>query len=148
MTYSGRFLLSLVAATALAGCAEESIDPAPQDRTSATTSPASGQDVSPAQAVVDEFYTALGRRDCFTMRTLSALSYQQDDVYWADGCIDELQAIVGETYAYKVVGGLVDGQEADFRVERELPDGSSVVDEVALIAVSGWQVESRTPVGG
>ncbi len=106
-------------------------------------------EAEPAQVTVDAYYTALSQRDCFTMRTLSSLATQQDDAYWADGCIDELQATVGDDRSYTVLDGILDGQEAVFRVQRPLPDGTPLTEEVVLIAVSGtWQVESRTDVSG
>lgn len=139
--------VALAALTAaVGGCSQENDgDPT----ASPSTAAASGiglpdQDLGPAQDVVEDLYDAIGKRDCFTMRTLSALAYQQDDIYWADGCIDELQLSVGDTYDYTVLSGQVEGQEAVFRVQRPLPDGEPLVEEVVLIAVGGWQVVSRT----
>ncbi len=148
--------LRLLAAAALvigagAGCAQENDRPAPETPATTATSIETGTvdpEATPAQDVVDGFYTALGQRDCFTMRTLAALSYQQDDDYWADGCIDELQETVGDAFAYTVLDGRVDGQEAVFHVQRDLPDGTTAADEVVLIDVAGWQVESRSPYDG
>lgn len=142
--------LAALGALSLSGCSSD--DPRPTSSAEGTTAPATAAattplapEAEPVGAVVDQFYGALGMRDCFTMRVLAALSYQQDDDYWADGCIDELQEQVGDTYAYTILDGSLDGQESVFHVQRTLPDESTAVDTVVLIDVSGgWAVESRT----
>ncbi len=152
-------LLSLVLTAALlggcsspAGDTEDAAAPATTDSTAATPThrhrgPA-GQvtlEAAPAALVVEQLYDALGLRDCYTMRTLATPSLQQDDDYWADGCIDELQLTVGDDYSYSLLDGSVDGREAVFHVQRPLPDGTQLTEEVVLIAVAGgWMVESRT----
>lgn len=136
----------------LGGCSdddESSQAAAPSPTAGAATGEVTTE-AEPAAAVVQQYYDALVTRDCTTMRTLSALSAQQDDEYWADGCIEELQESLGDDPSaivdYAVLDGTVDGQESVFHVERPLPDGTPLTETVVLIAVSGaWAVESRTP---
>lgn len=140
---------------ALAGCSSEDDDKPDAAASSDTpTETVSTGVVMPgaeaADLVVVQYYDALVRRDCTTMRMLSIVGVQQDNEYWADGCIEELQESLGDDpttiVEYAVLDGTVDGQEAVFHVERPLPDGSQLTERVVLIAVSGaWVVESRAP---